>query len=367
MLSALLFAGLAPLAAAPDLAPLASAEMCGRCHRAIHEAWKRSSHSAAMESRLFQDALEVAENDFGVGARKVCLGCHAPLAVQTGDLSLVKKVSWEGITCDYCHSIKDVALGGPNPKATVAPGLVKTGPLKDSLSDGHGTEFSAVHTSSLVCAPCHEYRNQSGFPVLTTYSEWKSSPAAKDGKECQSCHMSRVAGEVVDPRVSRSKQAKINLHQMPGSHSLEQLTSTVKAGLAAVREGDHLKVTVEVANQSAGHSVPTGSPLRRISLEVQADSYAGHHFKEERVYMRRVADQHGTPLEREHFAFLKAAKVIDDTRLKPGERRSETFSFPVPPGVQTNVKATFVYYYSPTARVESQKRITFLTLNRLIR
>src|ERR1039458_3507520 len=38
----------------------ASAEVCGRCHRAIHESWKASTHSQAMESRLFQDVLAMA-------------------------------------------------------------------------------------------------------------------------------------------------------------------------------------------------------------------------------------------------------------------------------------------------------------------
>jgi hypothetical protein len=79
-----------------------------------------------------------------------------------------------------------------------------------------------------------------------------------------------------------------------------------------------------------------------------------------------VADTHGTVLQREHFAFMKAAKAVSDTRLAPDEKRAETFEFPAPPGSQAQVKATFWYYYSPMARTESQKRITFLTLNRLV-
>ena len=48
-------------AAAPPLEMPASAEACGRCHGAIHDAWKLSAHASAMESRLFQDALELTE------------------------------------------------------------------------------------------------------------------------------------------------------------------------------------------------------------------------------------------------------------------------------------------------------------------
>ena len=64
---------------------------------------------------------------------------------------------------------------------------------------------------------------------------------------------------------------------------------------------------------------------------------------------------------------MKAAQTLSDTRLAAGEKRTETFTFPIPRGSQAQVKATFWYYYSPMARTESQKRITFLTLNRLVR
>src|SRR5215467_6843990 len=95
---------------AADMTPPASAERCGRCHQAILASWKSSSHAQAMESRLFQDALELAEADSGPEARRTCLGCHAPIAEKVGDLRLEKKVSWEGVTCDYCHSVREVAL-----------------------------------------------------------------------------------------------------------------------------------------------------------------------------------------------------------------------------------------------------------------
>ena len=50
-----------------------------------------------------------------------------------------------------------------------------------------------------------------------------------------------------------------------------------------------------------------------------------------------------------------------------GEKRSEVFTFKMAATSQVQVTAKFWYYYSPMARTESQKRITFLTLNRLVR
>lgn len=178
--------------------------------------------------------------------------------------------------------------------------------------------------------------------------------------------MYRVEGNAVDPRVKRDSQLKLNLHEIPGSHSVEQLNKAVKAQLNAVREGGHVKVSVQIANRGAGHSVPTGSPLRQLILELRADAYNGKHFREERVYRRMVADQSGVTLNREHLAFMKGARVLSDTRLAPNESRTETFTFPVPPGVQTQVEASFYYYYSPMASTAAQQKVKFLSLSRLV-
>ena len=85
------------------------------------------------------------------------------------------------------------------------------------------------------------------------------------------------------------------------------------------------------------------------------------------IYRRTVVDQQGKPVTQEPYAFLRGAKTASDSRLAPEEERTETFTFPVKAGTQTQVQATFWYYYSPLAQTESQKRITFLTLRRLVK
>jgi len=367
LLLAIILCFSATTAFAVELQSPSSAEICGDCHRAIFEGWKSSAHATAMESRLFQDALKLAEEDFGSQSRRVCLSCHSPVGVQIDDLGLIKKVSWEGVTCDYCHSIREVTTAGANPKARVEFSLVKSGPWKDAVSTAHGTAYSPVHTSSKACLPCHEYRNSLGFPVLTTYTEWENSDYAKAEQGCQSCHMSSAKGDVVDPRVKRSTMTTINLHQMPGGHSIQQLNRALQATLSTSHEGGQFRVSVKVANRGAGHYVPTGSPLRQLILEVRADSFDGHHFSEKRIYRRTVAGQDGKVLDREHFAFVKGARVVKDTRLAPNESRTETFTFPVPKGIQTQVEAAFFYYYSPMARTEAQQEVKFLTIRRIVR
>lgn|SRR5579859_1184024 len=344
-----------------------SAEYCGDCHREIYDGWSQSAHARAMESRLFQDALKMAASDLGSDTRKVCLRCHSPVAVLTDDLALTRKVSWEGVTCDYCHSIRDVTMREPNPVAHVEFTGVKSGPYADVASPAHGTAFSKVHTTSLVCVSCHEYKNALGFPVLTTYSEWKDGSYSKAGQQCQSCHMFTATGDVVDPRVKTVAEKSINLHQMPGSHSVEQLTKAIRGQMSAIRVGDHLQVTVKVTNAGAGHYVPTGSPMRQLILEVRLEPYGGgRSFREERRYARTVADQKGKVLDREHLAFVKAAKVVKDTRLAPKETRTETFTFDLPSGKRARLEAILRYYYSPMASTEAQQEVRFLSLSQLI-
>jgi len=353
------------IATAAELKPPSSAELCGDCHRAIFDGWEKSAHAHAMDSRLFQDALKLAEQNFGGSARKVCLGCHSPIGAQTGDLDLVKKVSWEGITCDYCHSVQDVTTTGGNPKARVEFTTVKSGPYKDAVSPAHGTRYSAVHTSSMICVTCHEYANSQGFAVLTTYSEWKATSYGMNEQGCQSCHMYSVQGKVVDPRVLKS-DATLNLHEIPGGHSIQQLNKAIKASVSSVRDGDQVRVVVKLTNQGAGHYVPTGSPLRQLILEVNADSYSGQHFSEQRVYRRTVADRRGEVLNSEPLVFIKGAKVVTDTRLAPKETKTETFAFPLRRGSQGRVVASFYYYYSPLATTEQDRKIKFLELTSLV-
>jgi hypothetical protein len=179
--------------------------------------------------------------------------------------------------------------------------------------------------------------------------------------------MFTAKGDVVDPRVKTVAEKSINLHQMPGSHSVEQLTKAIRGQMSALRVGDHLQVTVKLTNAGAGHYVPTGSPMRQLILEVRLEPYGGgRSFREERRYARTVADQKGKVLDREHLAFVKAAKVVKDTRLAPKETRTETFTFDLPSGKRARLEAILRYYYSPMASTEAQQEVRFLSLSQLV-
>ena len=203
-----------------------SAQRCGSCHKDIYTAWNASLHARAYQDRIFQASYaEVAESQKEEAAR-TCLTCHAPTALTSNDMKASRAVTREGVTCDFCHSISDIHLSRPNP-FEVRLGRVKLGPVKDAASNAHGVQFSAFHTTSRHCAGCHQFTNSNGLELLSTFKEWEAYRDKGGTKSCQECHMPVVAANIVDPKVKRVEGAFVNLHEMPGGHSLHQLNKSL--------------------------------------------------------------------------------------------------------------------------------------------
>jgi hypothetical protein len=341
-------------------AGLTSAEECARCHVDIHRYWKASMHAQAADSSRFQALLRDLRSKGS--AEPVCLRCHAPAAVYTRDVNWERKVSWEGVTCDFCHSVRGISNDPARP-FVIQPGAVKTGPLKDAAPTTHLAQYAEVYTSSELCAPCHQFVNDKGLEVLTTFSEWKASPYPAKNTTCQSCHMRAATGTVVDPKVRRVAGRSVNVHDMPGGHSVVELNRALHAQITAVRRGNNVDVTVTVVNRGAGHRLPTGSPLRSLVLEVDADTGLGQRQTATRTYARVVVDEAGKELMDESGIWVTGGRVVRDDRLAPGEQRVEKFSFPMPASVPARAVARFYYRYAPDAALRDEAGRPFLSLS----
>jgi len=337
-----------------------SAEECGRCHQDIHRYWKTSMHAQSSDNPRFQQAFQKAKGD--TGKDPGCLTCHAPAAVYMQDASWQKKTSWEGVTCDFCHSVRSIRQGQGLP-FVVEPGIVKTGPLKGAKPTAHDAAYSAAYTSSTICAPCHQYTNDKKHDVLSTYAEWQASGYPAKGTTCQTCHMRSATGHVVDPKVARASTSTLNLHEMPGGHSVTELNRALLAQVQAERHGETVDITVTVTNRGAGHKVPTGSPLRAIVMVVEADNAAGSRQTAARTFGRVVVDSAGQELNDEAGVFQRAARTVSDNRLAPGERRTERFSFPMPSSAPVRALARFYYRYAPDAGTRPDPGTPFLSVS----
>lgn len=304
---------------------LTSAQVCGECHADIHAFWLNSRHAAAAAGDAFLAALENAGDE----TMRMCLGCHAPASRVTGSLDPSHPLNREGVSCDICHSLVDTRLDRPDDPLVLEVGPVKLGPIRDASSSGHEVAYSALHAEARHCAGCHEYPGPEGVGVLATYSEWLEYQAGGGTQICQDCHMPRMAANLVDPKLQRSAVALVNVHQMPGGSSPEQLAQAARLEIEdPAVQGSAIEAKVRVTNLGAGHRFPTGLANRQIVLRLELRFSDGRSWSDERVFERVLTDAAGNPIREDARLFLAARQVSVDTRLAPGESRVEAFSIP---------------------------------------
>lgn len=224
-----------------------------------------------------------------------CATCHVPVAATEDpygvDLRNLVGVETEGITCDLCHKVWDVEL---DPETTLPlpnrPGVLSldflrpadghqlfAGPF-DDVAPGEDT-YSPLQTTSAYCSACH-FAVFWDTVVYDSYGEWLRSPYSdpENGQTCQDCHMPTTGATVFarpdagglerDPETIRS-------HLMPGAGDEELLRGAVSVSADVMRRGPDVATEVTIANDGAGHHVPTDSPLRHLILLVTATDAAG--------------------------------------------------------------------------------------------
>ncbi|MFQ5462521.1 MAG: multiheme c-type cytochrome [Phycisphaerae bacterium] len=352
----------APGASHPEVNPdgWTSSNVCGECHQAIHAVWRQSMHANAWSNSIFQAAYRRSRDAYGPEQAKTCQRCHTPTVRHGGDYDVKEAITAEGVTCDFCHSVSAVDLTDPDDPVRWTVGKTKYGPLRHAQSPAHEIVDTQLHTQSEFCAACHEYRNSNGVTVLGTYSEWKASPYAKQGKQCQDCHMPLIPGRVVALDVKRDTNKQVNLHDVSGSHDIEQVRKAVTLDLMGHEWlGDRVWVFVQVANEGSGHCFPTGLPKHRVVLEVTI--HDGATLVDQRLIPFQIVmmNKDRKPLTADHEIMVESAYVRSDTRIKPKEKRVIDVSFRDVHASKLLLTATLYYAYSTETLVEvdGQERI----------
>jgi hypothetical protein len=367
---------------------------CANCHAEMYREWSGSAHARSATGRHFRNLYDGTDvrgrENIGWGlltqypqGSGVCNSCHAP-TVPPGDpaafdLREVSGVAARGVHCDYCHKVVDAPVelseraGSVSDRRTPvanAPGSARSphkprgkigtthgrdaltllrpaegqlffGPLDDV--DRGEDSFVPLYRQSRYCASCHE-GVVFGVHVYSTYSEWLDSPARRDGKECQSCHMQPTGtmtnfapgkgGIERDPKTLAS-------HHMPGG-TPEMLKRALKLSVALTPQTDSFRAEVEVLADQVGHRVPTGFIDRNLVLVVEPldaegkrlDAKAGPRLPP--VAGRSVVGQPGRLFAKllleedgRHAApFWKRTTEPVDTRLVPGKPEHSEFLLP---------------------------------------
>jgi hypothetical protein len=372
---------------------LQDSQFCGNCHAEQHAQWLTSNHSGAAGDAWVLDLFSGTGTPGGSagyvytdlhdpGETGFCATCHAAIEDVTdpGNVMLdavTAPAALDGVGCMTCHAVDSVndnldalhhlgkasyrfpSESPPNPDWTFV-----WGPLPDVIFGMRNAE-SPVHRDSLFCASCHQY-NRPGTPVpgQTTYTEWLASPFAVPGpgfRGCPECHMPEaatsgpiVSGGPVRPASQRHDHAFVGATPAGLAGAIQLVASAQEIG------GGLLQVVVQVTNQGAGHSFPTGISIRNALLVVTASrlgvplvqasgprvpfwaddgvpgqqpgDYAGQPGKGyARILEGRINDA-GPTLR--PVLFIDAEGVYSDTLLASGQADTSTLVFALPPGTQ---------------------------------
>jgi hypothetical protein len=225
-----------------------------------------------------------------------CAACHLPSAAIEQpygvDPNQATGVDAQAVHCDFCHKIADVKLnpatGLPyeNMPGILSIDLMRPGPEPqlffgpyDDVDVGPDT-YLPLMKQSQICAPCHQ-ASFWGVPVYESFSEWQASAYGADDVTCQDCHM-KPDGVTTNFAPGRGGQErdpdKIPAHNFPGATDELLLQNAVTLDADAIRQGGVVTVTVTITNSSAGHHVPTDSPLRQMILLVEAKDESGRPY-----------------------------------------------------------------------------------------
>jgi len=285
-------------------------EACRTCHPAQFADWRESVHAAATGPGVAGQLVEMLEND--PRSALGCLTCHAPLAEQAPlvvDGHHVRPnpvhdaaLGGTGVPCAGCHVRGHERFGPPRRDGSLGSAVAR------QTLPHNGVTRSPAFLKSEFCRGCHQFEPDgyalNGKLLENTYNEWKASRFAREGVQCQDCHMP-------DRR-----------HQWRGIHDSDMvrsgLTITAKAGARRYRPGDVAVVTLRVTSTRVGHAFPTYvTPRVVLSAELVDDAgqvVAG--TRQEKIIGREIA----LDLSREAF----------DTRLRPGQSATLAYRVKVP-------------------------------------
>jgi Cytochrome c554 and c-prime len=200
-----------------------SATTCATCHPDHYREWSVSPHSYAQMSPVFNamhgTIVELTNGSNG----DFCIRCHTPVGMNLGEPEFMSNMdrhptSREGVTCVVCHRLNR-AYGKVSGRLAIVEGDLFDpvyGPtggaeLERVIASGdyrvnteRGKAGRAIHTraekffqltTSGFCSTCHDVNLLNGFRLEEAFSEFKTSPAAKQGISCQDCHMGREPGK----------------------------------------------------------------------------------------------------------------------------------------------------------------------------
>jgi hypothetical protein len=254
---------------------------------------------------------------------ELCDRCHAPLVLLKEPAAFAAR---EGVTCEVCHRLETVEVDRPfSTMNLLAAHEVKFGPRCDPTEPYfHRARCNPLFQQAELCAACHHlYQPVAGggppLPVHTEYEDFKKTRHAARGKVCQSCHMPGVRAELA---IGERERDGVPDHGFLGDKG-DLRGSALKTTARVSWKPGSAELVLGITNARAGHAVPAGGPGRQLVIIATARDRDGAELsRKEQTFERRLVDASGNVAP-----FYRASRVGADSRLQPGETRSERFAF----------------------------------------
>ncbi len=356
-----------------------SPELCGSCHVEIYKQWKGSMHSNAWRDPIYRAVLALASKATNGAVDKLCIGCHTPIGLVTGEATpagdTMSELSKQGVQCSFCHNVSDTT-GIGNGAFVLTPNLhgrrLMFGPFKDAQASFHDTAYSELHTKSEFCGQCHNVSHPfNKLPLERTFDEWKDSWYAGQNIQCQDCHMTVGAG--VTKKSGRAtpfskNREQIYTHYFIGGNVMvpkmlgsEQHSKLAEQMLRAAAKIEILPktslsyntmqtISVKVSNIGAGHKLPTGFPEgREMWLDFKMTDAKGNVFyqlgkikdglteKGTKSFKVILGDKQGNIVD---LKLWQADRVLYDTRIPAKGYSIVDYNFVLPKGITSPITVT---------------------------
>lgn len=334
-------------------------EPCSACHPRLSKEWQQSAHGNSHHNKSFHALLNLIPES----RQQKCHNCHNPQVTKAPHANRLP------IGCDYCHKIKDVethnneSFGSDRIQHHIPEnGALAFGQLDDPV--GRIDYFEPLYGKSEYCSACHE----ASFwhtPIYSTYSEWQSSPQAKQNIQCQDCHMQTRAqfSASVEHGGKQRKSQTLSSHDFQSN--IDQLRNAINFNLSHTQTADKITLSIHINNIGAAHDLPSGNPNQHMILVVTALNEQGKalnrlsgtvlpkwslHAGESGAVLGKIlaakTSYKTAQLNQYPSAFWLPSVIESDTRLKALTEQVHSFHFSSDSGYKIKVQLWQVSHYA---------------------
>lgn len=258
---------------------------CAGCHREIADQWASSSHRHAASDPAYVTNINLLESQRGISATRYCEGCHAPIALLSGQLTpggshggiAGTDANIEGVSCLGCHRITSVVHDDGVASYHYTPAneylfQYATSTVLKKLNRYLVKVYSKRHKADMmqpvlarsrICATCHaqfmdkDMNDWGWVKMQDEYSAWQNSPysqkhqqgfSSQDLQRCQDCHMPLVSAS--DP--SANREGKVRSHRFTAANTMLPLLNGDRKQLeltTAFLQSNKMHITIEPPNR----------------------------------------------------------------------------------------------------------------------